>query len=78
MSENMFLTLNDLDIIAVEVYHSQHGSFLKSFADAWCRADPGNKRILRAAWQTLITKYKLYDEYKSTLEEKWNEYEERI
>jgi hypothetical protein len=43
----------------VHVVHSQHGSFLLAFADAYLRADPENERILRPAWLVLIDKYGL-------------------
>jgi len=51
--------VNYLSLIAVNVYHSDHGSFLKAMADAWCKADPSNKRIIRQAWAAIVTKYGL-------------------
>lgn len=54
---------DELREIAVHVYNSDHGDFLKAFADAYTRADPYNERILRQAWLTLIQKYGLEEEY---------------
>jgi len=45
--------------IAVNVVHSDHGDFLKTFADAYLRADQENEKILRPAWLVLINKYGL-------------------
>ena len=56
--------LERLDEIAVQVFHSSRGSFLKSMADTWCRADIYNKRILWSAWVQLIEKYSLDEEEK--------------
>lgn len=53
---------NRLDEIAVDVYHSTHSSFLRAFADAWCKADQWNKMILRPAWVKVIEKYNLHKE----------------
>ena len=49
--------------IAVNVVHSDHGSFLRTFADAYLKADQENEKILRPAWLVLIDKYKLDKEY---------------
>ena len=51
--------IHRLDVIAYDVYNSDRGSFLKAQADAWTKADPMNKRILQAAWSTLVVKYDL-------------------
>ena len=48
-----------LDDVALAVVYGRRGDFLKSFANAWLRADPWNKRILREAWERLIEKYEL-------------------
>jgi len=48
-----------LNRIAVDVYHSNRGSFLKAMADAWCKADPANQRILQPAWEAIVVKYGL-------------------
>ena len=48
-----------LDDVARAVVYSSHGDFLKSFANAWLRADMWNKRILREAWERLVEKYDL-------------------
>ena len=55
-----------LHAIAVDVVNSNHGDFLKTFADAYLRADRANERILRPAWLVLVDKYQLDKEYKST------------
>jgi hypothetical protein len=52
--------LGDLDDVALQILQSRHGSFLKAFADAWLKADPYNKGILKTAWLTLIEKYDLH------------------
>ncbi|MBA7685888.1 hypothetical protein ES703_94319 [subsurface metagenome] len=49
----------NLDDIARNIINSRHGSFLKSIADAWLRADRDNKQILKPAWVTIIEKYGL-------------------
>ena len=51
--------LGDLDTVALRILQSRHGSFLKAFADAWLKADPYNKGILKTAWLALIEKYDL-------------------
>ena len=51
-----------LNEIAVHVVDSDHGSFLKALADAWLRADPFNKRILRPAVKAIAVKYALEEE----------------
>ena len=48
-----------LSCIAMDVYRGNRGSFLKAIADAWCKADPNNKRILRPAWTRIVEKYGL-------------------
>lgn len=48
--------------IAVCVVNSKHGDFLKSFADAYLRADQANEAILRDTWTVLIQKYSLDEE----------------
>ena len=50
---------NSLDKMAIAVAHSNHGSFLKSYADAWLRADVPNKRLMKPVWLVLIDKYSL-------------------
>ena len=37
----------------------KHGHFLRAFAMAWLRADPGNLKILEKASKELISKYNL-------------------
>lgn len=59
MSETVDEPLLLLNKIAVHVYNGNYGSFLKAVADAWLKADPKNKRILRPAWVILIDKYNL-------------------
>ena len=51
--------------IAVYVVSSSHGDFLRTFADAYLRADQGNERILRPAWLVLVDKYDLDGEYEA-------------
>jgi len=46
--------------------HSNHGGFLKTFAEAYLRADMENKEILKEAWERLIVKYELAEEYKKS------------
>jgi len=48
--------------VAEEVYKSDRGSFLKAQADAWCKADWSDKRILKSAWTSIIVKYSLEEE----------------
>lgn len=62
-SKGWSLKLNE---IAVNVVKSSRGSFLKAFADAWLKADPENKDILRPAWIVIIDKYQLDQEYEET------------
>ena len=52
-------TVTRLHDIAVDVLSSHRGSFVKALAVAWLRADPSNRRILREAWEAIITKYGL-------------------
>lgn len=59
--------LQILDIIAVEVLNSNQGDFLRSFAEAWQRADPFNKRIIQKPWIRLIDKYELRKKYKDII-----------
>jgi len=49
--------------IAVCIVNSRHGDFLKSFADAYLRADIANEVLLRDPWNHLIHKYNLDKEY---------------
>ena len=51
--------------IAVHVVNSQHGDFLRTFADAYLRADQENEKILRPAWLALVDKYDLDPEYEA-------------
>lgn len=51
-----------LNEIAIHVVHSDHGSFLRSLAEAWLRADSFNKRILMPAWAVIVVKYSLDEE----------------
>lgn len=48
-----------LDDVARAVYDGRRGSFLKTYADAWLRADPENKRLMTPVWRVLIDKYRL-------------------
>ena len=48
-----------LSDIAVRIYNSSHGDFLRTLAHAWLRADMSNKRILRPCWSAIVTKYDL-------------------
>ena len=57
--ESYLVEFELLDRIAVDVFHSRRGGFLRMFADAWLGADAENKRILRPAWLELIRKYSL-------------------
>jgi len=45
--------------IALRVYHGDHGSFMRTFADAYLLADSENEKFLRPAWMQLIDKYLL-------------------
>ena len=51
-----------LNKIAVEIHHSDHSHFLRTLAEAWFLADPSNKRILKPAWEAIVTKYDLAEE----------------
>jgi len=46
---------------ALRVYNGDHGSFLKTFADAYLHADSENREILHPAWKQLIEKYDLLE-----------------
>ena len=59
--------LEDLDAVALQILRSRHGNFLKAFADAWLKADPHNKGILKTAWLTLIEKYDLNPKEKEVM-----------
>ncbi len=48
--------------IACAVYNSDRSDFLKTFADAWLKADKSNKRILKPAWSAIVVKYALGNE----------------
>jgi len=49
-----------LDRIARAVFHGQYGkSVLKSLAEVWLRVDSSDKRILKPAWEAIISKYSL-------------------
>ena len=48
--------------IAVCVFNSKHGDFLRTFADAYLRTDLENEVILRGTWALLIQKYSLDEE----------------
>ena len=54
---------HELQSIAIKVTKSLHGGFLRTFADAYLKADNSNKRILWSAWTRLIEKYQLDEEY---------------
>jgi len=43
----------------LHVYHGEHGSFLRTFADAFLLADEANRELLRPVWKKLIEKYLL-------------------
>jgi len=52
--------ISKLDEIAVnELKHGRHGSFLEHFLLTWQLADPSNKRILKPAFESLVSKYGL-------------------
>ncbi len=51
--------VDHLSNIALKVYHGNHGSYLKVFADLWLRADKENKVMLRSVWEETIKKYGL-------------------
>ena len=57
-----------LNRIAHHVYHSDHGGFIRKFADAWLHADADNKMILKPAWIRLIDKYSLEKELEEEAE----------
>ena len=63
-----------LQIIAVEVVNSNHGDFLKHFANAWLKTDRANKVILKPAWLMLVNKYQLEEEYFEAIERHLEEY----
>lgn len=65
----------EMNIIAVEVTRSKHGSFLKHVANAWNTADPGNKLLMEQLWRSLIRKYDLAKEYSKEIAEHRHEYE---
>lgn len=62
MSEITAKPISQLNYIAVNVCNSNHEDFLKTLADAWLRADPDNKQILRSAWTEIIKIYHLDEE----------------
>ena len=47
------------DIALDELEKGHHGGFLTHFLEAYIRADPSNKRVLRPAMKTLVEKYEL-------------------
>jgi hypothetical protein len=52
------MNTQNLNSIAVKVFHSeQYSNFLRSFADAWLKADPYHKTILKEAWTRLIQQH---------------------
>ena len=51
--------LKKLNAVALQILHNRHGNFIKAFANAWLKADPYNKEILKTAWLNLIEKYDL-------------------
>lgn len=51
-----------LDDIALTVVNSDRGYFERTLADAWMHADKANKRILKPAWEGIVTKYDLAKE----------------
>ena len=55
--------LSILDDIAMHIVESEHGIFLRKFADTWLKADPDNRALMKDAWIILIIKYGLNVEY---------------
>jgi len=45
--------------IAQKVHKTDRSTFLKSLAKAWLHAFPSDKRILKPAWEAIVTKYSL-------------------
>jgi len=66
-------TLDDAKLLhiwtEVGLGRGRHGGFLRSFAEAYCRADPANLELVRAAAQALVVKYSL-DAYLDTYQVK--------
>jgi len=60
--EKYQVDVDRLSEIAVQVYHSDRDAFLKAMADAWLKADPSDKRILRPAWVAIVIKHGLAKE----------------
>ena len=56
------LTDKELMDLAVKVYNATHyrGTFLHTFADAYCIADSENRKLLREAWIKVIEKNRLF------------------
>ena len=48
-----------LDRIAKGVYYDDNTTFVSSLAYAWLRAGSSDKRILKPAWEAIISKYSL-------------------
>lgn len=57
-----YTSLDRLSEIAINVYNSKHGSFLRAMADAYLKADISNKAILRSVWVEIINKHDLGSE----------------
>lgn len=51
-----------LTSIAVKVSFDDHSLFMNCLANAWLQADKADQRILKPAWEAIITKYKLAEE----------------
>lgn len=43
--------------IALRVYHGRHGSFLRTYANAYLQADTENEKVMRSNWMHFIDKY---------------------
>lgn len=51
-----------LTSIAVKVSFDDRSLFMNCLANAWLQADSSNKRILKPAWEGIVTKYSLTEE----------------
>ena len=51
------MKIEEIDNIVRNLDRKILGSFLHSLTEAWLRADPSNKRILKPAMETILEKY---------------------
>ena len=63
MGETTLFNLDRLSEIAINVYNSKHGSFLRAMADAYLKADISNKALLCPVWVEFINRYDLASDF---------------